>query len=261
MSCTAQREVQNNYSTRIGPVIRHTSIPLIVRIHGGAWAFGDKKFYTPMCRALAAKGFAAWARCQLPTGHDDRQQIPRTDRRHAAGRTLDTRPRRQVQRRPDPYGGVGRLGGRASVGPARPARHAGQQLIRNSPRRAAEFSAWWTFMGLPTLPNASDAGGRELGRGGAGRELLGKKPDEAPEIYKESSPITYVDKMSAPFLIIHGSADPLVPVSQSEKLYDALKAAGVPVTMLLAYKLGHRFYLPAPRRFMARLPKSFSREF
>ena len=34
--------------------------PAIVLIHGGAWAFGDKKFYTPMCRALAAKGFAAF---------------------------------------------------------------------------------------------------------------------------------------------------------------------------------------------------------
>ena len=75
--------------------------------------------------------------------------------------------------------------------------------------------------------------------------FLGKTQAEAPEVYKESSPITYVDKQSAPFLIIHGSADLLVPVSQSERLYDALKAAGVPVTLLLAYKQGHGFLAPA----------------
>ena len=92
--------------------------------------------------------------------------------------------------------------------------------------------------------------------------FLGKTQAEAPEVYKESSPLTYVDKQSAPFLIIHGSADPLVPISQSERLYDALKAAGVPVTLLLAYKTEPWFSRPRrPYCYTAQQPKSFSCEF
>ena len=45
-----------------------------------------------------------------------------------------------------------------------------------------------------------------------------------------ASPITYVSKDSAPFLIMHGDKDPAVPISQSEELADALKKAGVEVT-------------------------------
>jgi acetyl esterase/lipase len=44
-----------------------------------------------------------------------------------------------------------------------------------------------------------------------------------------ANPIRYVSKDSAPFFIMHGKQDTLVPVEQSILLYDALKAAGVEV--------------------------------
>ena len=44
-----------------------------------------------------------------------------------------------------------------------------------------------------------------------------------------ANPITYVNEGDAPFLVVHGDSDPLVPHHQSEILVAALKAANVPV--------------------------------
>jgi hypothetical protein len=46
-----------------------------------------------------------------------------------------------------------------------------------------------------------------------------------------ANPITYVSRDDPPFLIVHGDQDPLVPHHQSEMLFAALKAAGVPVRL------------------------------
>lgn len=50
---------------------------------------------------------------------------------------------------------------------------------------------------------------------------------------KAVSPALRVTANSPPFLIIHGDADPLVPLSQSEKLIAALKAANVPCELII----------------------------
>lgn len=39
--------------------------------------------------------------------------------------------------------------------------------------------------------------------------------------------MTYVSKKSVPFLILHGQQDQVVPVKDSEVLYEALNQAGV----------------------------------
>jgi len=41
--------------------------------------------------------------------------------------------------------------------------------------------------------------------------------------------VTFIDRRDPPFLIIHGAADPVVPVEQSRELRDRLKRAGVEV--------------------------------
>jgi dipeptidyl aminopeptidase/acylaminoacyl peptidase len=43
----------------------------------------------------------------------------------------------------------------------------------------------------------------------------------------DASPITHVTPDAPPFLLVHGTADFLVPFSQSEQLHAALTAAGV----------------------------------
>lgn len=46
-----------------------------------------------------------------------------------------------------------------------------------------------------------------------------------PDLVRMASPITYVHKGMAPFLIVHGGADQVVPVEQSQRFYDAIKKA------------------------------------
>lgn len=62
-------------------------------------------------------------------------------------------------------------------------------------------------------------------------QLIGRYPEEI-EVYKARSPITSVDAIKAPLLILQGLEDPVVPPSQSESVFEALKKNGVPVTYI-----------------------------
>ena len=53
------------------------------------------------------------------------------------------------------------------------------------------------------------------------------------EITRRISPITHVNAASAPVLFLHGDADELVPLQQSEIMVASLKKAGVPVKLIV----------------------------
>jgi len=59
------------------------------------------------------------------------------------------------------------------------------------------------------------------------------RPDE-PEIkaYRDASPTTHVTRDDAPFLLMHGDADVVVPLQQSEIMEQKLLSAGVPVRLI-----------------------------
>lgn len=61
--------------------------------------------------------------------------------------------------------------------------------------------------------------------------FLAKKWDEVPEIFREASPVNYLDKSDPPTLIFHGTSDKLVPVSQSDMLKNKLDSLGVPCVL------------------------------
>lgn len=63
-------------------------------------------------------------------------------------------------------------------------------------------------------------------------QLFGATYKENPEIYKLASPISHVTKDDPPFLIVQGDADKLVPFSQAQSFYDALRKAGVDATLI-----------------------------
>lgn len=72
-----------------------------------------------------------------------------------------------------------------------------------------------------------------------GALLLGGIVMDQPEKAKAVSALHQVTKDDVPFLILHGLADPGVPVDQSERLHAALKAAGVESTLKLIPGAGH----------------------
>ena len=53
-----------------------------------------------------------------------------------------------------------------------------------------------------------------------------------------SSPITYVDAVAAPVLVVAGANDPRCPIRQIDNYLDALAARGTPYAMV-RYDAGH----------------------
>ena len=72
---------------------------------------------------------------------------------------------------------------------------------------------------------------------------LRKKRSEAPDLYRAFSVLTYLDKNDPPFLIMHGTADTTVPVTQSETLAAALKKLGVEHQLEIVEGAPHTFHL------------------
>ena len=69
--------------------------------------------------------------------------------------------------------------------------------------------------------------------------LLGGTPEEVPGRYRDASPLSWIDGRTAPFLIVHGTRDDVVPIAQSRRLVAALQAAGVQVRYLELPDVGH----------------------
>jgi dipeptidyl aminopeptidase/acylaminoacyl peptidase len=124
--------------------------------------------------------------------------------------------------------------------------------------------------GAPGVPNAKDAVDRASSRvqavgcfcpssdlvnyGKTGRSIVefetvkfawhifgleGKSRDEQIQALRELSPLDFVTKQTPPTLIIHGDADPLVPIEQSERFDAKLAANGVAHRLVTKKNAGH----------------------
>lgn len=60
------------------------------------------------------------------------------------------------------------------------------------------------------------------------RGLFGGTPDEVPEVYQRCSPLTYVDRVRAPVLVMAGENDARCPIRQIENYLARLAERGTP---------------------------------
>jgi acetyl esterase/lipase len=67
----------------------------------------------------------------------------------------------------------------------------------------------------------------------------GHSEDELKERAEQISPARQVKAPPVPFLLIHGDADPLVPLQQSRKMVEVLKAAGGSAELIVKKGGGH----------------------
>lgn len=74
------------------------------------------------------------------------------------------------------------------------------------------------------------------------RKYIGD-PDDAAQLedIRQRSPITHIDKLASPLLIVQGSNDVRVVRDQADRLVDALEAQGKPHELLLVEGAGHQF--------------------
>jgi len=72
--------------------------------------------------------------------------------------------------------------------------------------------------------------------------ITGTTPRQNSALYKQSSPINYINPQSAPTLILHGGSDKIVNVSQSKTLKDKLDKAGVRNELIIYPGKSHGWY-------------------
>jgi acetyl esterase/lipase len=219
------------------PKGREEVLPAVLLIHGGGWRRGSKADNAPFARHLARAGFVCF--CvnyrlvtedgnRYPAQLDDVQRAVRWIRAHAAEHGID----------PDRVGAFGHSAG------AHLAALLGTRETRdNSDPTLASFSSRVNCVVDTCGPtDFRDRGAPPLFPAHLHllSGLFGKTRAEAPDLYRDASPVAHVSKRSAPFLILHGTADSYVPLEQPRRLRDALRKAGVEVT-LLELEDGHLF--------------------
>jgi len=64
-------------------------------------------------------------------------------------------------------------------------------------------------------------------------------PEKDRDALVKLSPITYIDRLKAPLLIIAGANDPRVPVGEAVQMHDALQARGVKSSLIIFPDEGH----------------------
>lgn len=63
--------------------------------------------------------------------------------------------------------------------------------------------------------------------------LLDGHPEEKPELARLASPVAHVEKSDPPLLLIHGDADPQMPLQQAQEFAKAYEALKLPVQFIV----------------------------
>jgi acetyl esterase/lipase len=199
------------------------ALPVIVWIHGGGWQAGSKDRcpavrYVPRGYAVASVNYRLSSHATFPAQIEDCKAAIRWLRANAKEHKLDA----------DNIGVWGASAGGhlvALLGTACDCKELEGKLGNNDQSSKVKCVCNW-FGPADFRPLIEMSTGAE----GPVTKLLGGPVKDHKEKATLASPVTHVTKDDAPFLIMHGDQDKLVPISQSQSLADALRKAGVEVT-------------------------------
>lgn len=223
--------------------------PAIVLIHGGGWSSFDKSTMRGMGNFLARSGYVAVSvdyrllhgnENTWPAQLDDVQRAVRWLRANAGKYDID----------PNHIGAFGHSAG------AQLAALLGMEDTRdNSDPALAKYSS--RVQAVVDVSGPSDFTTNRDPDGDAELAVfLGGNYAKAPQAWQSASPVFHVAKSNAPFLIVHGTRDDMVPIAQAQELYDKLKQAGVHVTFVKVDDV-HTFQTPEARRQLALETRDF----
>ena len=212
-----------------------TDLPGVVLLHGGGWQAGDKRDILRFCRALAGRGIVGIGvnytlgdrhipSTQWPAQLADVQLAVRWARAHA----------RELRLAPTKLCAMGySAGGHLAVFLGVTATSAPGDLARFFDDQSSKVACVVDNFGPVDLLDPSYGGGRHPA-------FFSMRRDESPALYKEASPLYFVTADTSPMLIMQGSDDDQVPLSQSARLAQALRGKSVPVE-LITYPGGHDY--------------------
>jgi acetyl esterase/lipase len=193
--------------------------PAVVCLHGGGWVGGDRKQMTQTIEVLARRGYVAIApdyrlapAHRFPACIEDCKCAVRWLRANAGKYRVN----------PSRIGAVGLSAGGhlacmlgvTDTGDGLEGTTA--PLDQSSRVQAVVSLAGPTDLTDETLHKPEVLKGNLI-------PLLGGTPAERADLYRKASPIHYAPRTPPPFLLIHGSADQVVPVRQAHALADKLR--------------------------------------
>ncbi len=193
---------------------------LIVITHGGFWIAGDKAEYRPYGIEFAALGYTVASvnyrlsgQAPFPAAIEDIRDSIVYLTKHAAEFNID--PNRIVMFGSSAGGHLAAFTGLAANTPG---------VSYLSGIDASAIKAIISIYGPHDLTHRLVRDHENT------RKFLGKSFADAPEVYREASTITHLDKADPPVLLIHGTLDGKVDVWQSDTMSRKLKEVGVPYT-------------------------------
>ena len=210
--------------------------PVIVFLHGGGWAHGDKSpcpaaALTEFGFAVASVNYRLSPAAPFPAQLDDARAAVRWLRAHAAEHGLDGN--RVGVWGISAGGHLAALLGTASTGPADAVQAVCDWF---GPTDLAHFADDARSAGLTIKPQWPLLI----------RAFLGGPVDRKAARVAHANPVRTVSAAAPPFLIQHGDRDEWVPLGQSRRLADALAAAGVRHTFAVVRGGGHGPGFDAP---------------
>lgn len=215
-------------------------LPITVFLHGGGWRLGNRHSVGPAFAGADPGPFERFALAGLGVASIDYRlsgeaswPAPLHDAK-AAVRWLRTRSSElgidpgQIAAWGESAGGhLAELLGLTHDDPAL----EGQVGIVGPTSSVRAVAAWYAPSDVASV--ATDLGADPLNPASREAQLLGAAAPTVPEIAEQASPISHVSSTAPPLLLLHGRADRLVPVVQSERLAAALTVAGADVTLHL----------------------------
>jgi acetyl esterase/lipase len=218
--------------------------PVILWVHGGGWRAGSKRDLPPfdLVRhgyALASIDYRLSQEAPFPAQLEDCKAALRWLRGNAKRYNLDG----------DHIGAWGfSAGGHLAALLGTTGGERELKCRRGSAGRSNRVQAVCDFSGPADLAALGrDPGPRQQDLESIISRLLGGSLSTHLEQAQRASPISHISRDDAPFLIVHGDRDDVVPLRQSQRFYQALRKGHVPAEMLVVPGGGHGLSHPAVR--------------
>jgi acetyl esterase/lipase len=191
-------------------------VPGVIFIHGGAWRGGSREMYHYYCVKFAEQGYVAATIsyrlsgvAPFPAAVEDSKCAVRWLRANAAKYGVD--PNR-----------IGVAGGSAGGHLTMMVGYAPDTAELEGSGGNSDTSS--RVQAIVNIYGPTDLTTEFARTKGVVSDFLGGKSfDEAPDVYRLASPITHLTEDDPPTLILHGSIDETVPISQAELLVDKLE--------------------------------------
>jgi acetyl esterase/lipase len=214
-----------------------TTVPLVVWIHGGAWMAGSRHktptgFLQQDGYAVASISYRLTDKAIFPAQIHDCKCAIRFLRANAESLGFDSR-------RIGTWGAS--AGGHLAAMLALTGGNVELEGAEGYPQQTSDVQATCDWFGpsdlinMPYQESEMDHAGADSPEG----RLVGGVISDRSELAKMASPINHVSAAAAPMLIVHGTADPLVPYAQSTSLCQAMEKAGASVEMITYEGSGH----------------------